>query len=712
MRMPILRLTDRPGICPNGFGQPCVQMIEVKELVAHVRVYELAKELNMSNHDVIAALTEMGIEGKSHASSLEEDVVVKLKERFKGGSPTVTAERPVVSLPQDLSVRKLADLLDVSTADIQKALVSQGALVGVNQVIAPNLAMKVAESFGYDVIIPEPVKVKAPKPQPKPEPTPVAPKVEAPQAPKAPAEPKPKAEGKPQPKRKPERVVELQPRPPVVTILGHVDHGKTTLLDAIRESKVVDQEFGGITQHIGAYQVDIRGRKITFLDTPGHEAFTAMRARGAQVTDIAILIVAADDGVMPQTIEAIDHAKAAGVHIIAAINKIDKVDANVDRTKQQLAEHGLVIEEWGGDTVSVSLSAKSRLNLEELLDMILLVADLAELKADPHAPVEATVVEAQLDRGKGPIATVLVQAGTLKIGDSILVGQAYGRIRAMLDDSGKRIQKAGPATPVEIVGLSSVPLAGDKLEVIANEKEARQIAEARAQEERTEKLGGTQRITLADLYKQLKEGTVKDLNLILKSDVQGSAEAIRQSLERLSTSEVRVKLIHSGIGNIGESDILLASASNAVVIGFNIRVDNPAKAAAEAEKIDVRTYNVIYELLDEVTAAMEGLLEPEIRETVTGHAEVRQLFRLPKGGSIAGSYVTDGKLQRSSQARILRGGQVIHTGKLASLKHLKEDVREIAAGFECGIMVDGFNTFNVGDIIEVFIIEEIARRIR
>lgn len=685
--------------------------------MAHVRVYELAKELNMSNHDVIAALAEMGIEVKSHASSLEDDVVAKVKEQLGSKTPAAaTQERPTITLPPDVSVRQLAELLNVATADIQKALVKQGALVSVNQVVPTALVVKVTESFGYNAIIPEPVK-EEPKPAPAPEPAPVAAAPAAP-APKAGApavqaeKPKAKAQGKPERKAKAERTVELHPRPPIVTILGHVDHGKTTLLDAIRETKVVDQEFGGITQHIGAYQVDVKGRKITFLDTPGHEAFTAMRARGAQVTDIAILIVAADDGVMPQTIEAMDHAKAAGVQIIVAINKIDKADANVDRTKQQLAEHGLVIEEWGGDIVAVGISAKSRQNLDELLDMILLVSELAEYKADPHGPVHATVVEAQLDKGKGPIATALVQSGTLKQGDTVVVGQAYGRIKAMLDDRGKRIQKAGPAMPVEIVGLSSVPLAGDKLEVVANEKEGRVIAEGRSQEERSEKMETTQRITLADLYKQLQEGTVKDLNVILKGDVQGSVEAIRQSLDRLSTSEVRVNLIHSGVGNIGESDILLASASNAVVIGFNVRVDNPAKAAAEVEKIEVRTYKVIYELLDEVTAAMEGLLEPDRREVVLGHAEVRQLFRLPKGGSIAGSYVTDGLLRRNAEGRVTRNGAVLHTGKIGSLKHLKEDVREMASGFECGIMVDGFNDFQVGDIIEVFIVEEIARRIR
>ncbi len=744
--------------------------------MAHVRVYELAKELNLSNHDMIAKLAEMGIEVKSHASGLEDDIVAKVKGYVaspKAASAPAKAKakvKPSVTLTAEVTVRELAELLEVAPADVQKVLIAGGALVRINQAIGADLAAKVAESLGFSVISPAPVKepvkepvkppvkeepkaapvVEAPKPTqkieapkptakaetpipvqkkveaPKPAPKVEAPKVEKPAAAPVPAPPpapeaptanvdlKPKAEGKPAPKKKTRltKPEDLVPRPPIVTILGHVDHGKTTLLDAIRQTNVVDQEFGGITQHIGAYQVDVKGRKITFLDTPGHEAFTAMRMRGAQVTDIAILIVAADDGVMPQTIEAINHAKAAEVQVIVAINKIDKPDANLDRTKQQLAEHGLVIEDWGGDIVAVALSAKSRDNLDELLEMIQLSADMMELKADPHAPVEATVIEAQLDKGKGPIATVLVSEGTLKQGDSVVVGESYGRIKAMLDDRGKRVQKAGPAMPVEIVGLSLVPMAGDKLEVAASEKEARQIAEVRVQEGRDNKLAASgQRITLTDLYKQLQDGVVKDLNVILKCDVQGSVEAVGQSLERLSTEEVRVNMIHTGVGNVGESDILLASASNAVIIGFNIRVDNPAKAAAEVEHIDVRTYNIIYELIDEVRAAMEGLLEPDIKETVIGHAEVRQLFRLPRGGSIAGSYITDGQLRRNAEARVLRDGEVIHTGKVSSLKHVKEDVREINTGFECGIMVDGFSSFQVGDIVEGYIIELIARRI-
>ena len=674
--------------------------------MANVRVYELAKELNISSRDLMIALADLGVEIKNHASSLDEKTVGMVKEALSKDGGGAEGKKPEVTLPERVTVRQLAELLSVATADVQKALVKQGALVAVNQAVAPELARKVTESLGYLVVISEPAEVKEPEPKPEPEPKQKA----APAEPESPG-PKPEPKSKPKPKPKPAREAALVPRPPIVTILGHVDHGKTTLLDAIRKTNVIGQEFGGITQHIGAYQVDVKGKKITFLDTPGHEAFTAMRARGAQVTDIAVLVVAADDGVMPQTIEALDHARAAGVQIVVAINKIDKPDANVERTKQQIAEHGLVIEEWGGDTVSVDISAKTQQNLDELLDMILLVAEMAELKADPAGPMEATVVEAQLDKGKGPIATVLVQSGTLKQGEAVVVGQSYGRIKAMLDDRGHRIQKAGPAIPVEIVGLSSVPLAGDKLEVVKNEKEARQIAEARAQEKRSERLASVHRVTLADLYRQLQEGAVKELNVILKADVQGSAEAIRQSLERLSTDEVRVNFIHSGVGNIGESDVLLASASNAVIIGFNIKVDPQAKRTAEAEHIDVRTYQVIYELLDEVKAAMEGLLAPVIEESVVGHIEVRQLFKLPKGGVVAGSYVTDGKIQRNADARVIRDGEIIYTGKVSSLRHLKEDVREMATGFECGIMLEGFNNFQVGDTVELFAVEEIARRI-
>jgi len=730
--------------------------------VSNVRVHELAKELGIPNRDLITALSELGIEVKSHASSLDEQSVDLVKQKIrkekaarekvesqkKTVEPVTTGHRvektpeveppketPVVNeeaelivpkgrieLPTGITVRELAELLDVPTATIQKTLVKQGALVAVNQVIPPGLAEKVVESLGYIVVAPppppppkveeEPVPVTPPPPKPSetlkapppPPSAPPAPEVEV-TVPEVRAEVKPIV---PRPKPRPEHKPSLEPRPPVVTILGHVDHGKTTLLDAIRQTNVTDKEFGGITQHIGAYQVDVKGKKITFIDTPGHEAFTAMRARGAQVTDIAVLVVAADDGVMPQTIEAINHARAAGVQIIVAINKIDKPDANVERTKQQLAEQGLVVEEWGGDTVCVEVSAKEKKGLDELLEMILLVAELAELKADPRGEVEATVIEAKLDKGKGPVATVLVKSGTLEVGDAIVVGQAYGKIKAMMDDRGNRISKAGPSTPVEIIGLSSVPQAGDRVETAIDEREARQVAEARAEQQRSVEQAQQVRVTLADLYKQLREGMVKELNIILKGDVQGSVEAIRESLDKLSTQEVRVNIIHSGVGNVNESDILLASASNAVVVGFNVKVDAQAKRMADSEGVEVRTYRVIYELLEDIKGAMAGMLAPVIEETILGHAEVRQVFRLPRG-VVAGCYVTDGKVQRGSDARVQRGGQTIYTGKISSLRHIKEDMREIAAGYECGIMMEGFQDFEVGDVIESYVVQEVAR---
>jgi len=658
-------------------------------VTAKLRKDQKAAEEKAAEEQRKKAEAEKQAKAAKQAEAAEEAVVQpsEPEEEKKAEAPGSKGE---VEIPPQATVRQLAELLEVQTADIQKALVKQGALVAVNQIVPAELAKKVVESLGYTISAPPPPPPKAEEP--------AAPETAAP-APPPPPKPVPRKRLKP---------LHPVPRPPIVTILGHVDHGKTTLLDAIRQTNVIDQEFGGITQHIGAYQVEVDGKKITFLDTPGHEAFTAMRARGAQVTDLAVLVVAADDGVMPQTIEAIDHARAAEVPILVAVNKVDKPDANVERTRQQLAEHGLVVEEWGGDTVAVHVSAKEKTGLDELLEMILLVSDMQELKADPGGPVEATVVEARLDRGKGPVATVLVEGGTLKVGDSVVVGQSYGRIKAMLDDRGQRISKAGPSTPVEVSGLSTVPAAGDYLEVVSDEREARQIAESRSEEHREAKLATTQRVTLADLYRQLREGVVRELNVILKGDVQGSVEAIRQSLDKLSTGEARANVIHSGVGNVTESDVLLASASNAVVVGFNVKADAQAKRMAEDEGIDVRLYKVIYELLDDVKGAMLGLLEPVMEETVIGHAEVRATFKLPRG-IVAGSYVSDGRVQRGAEARVLRDGQVLHSGNIASLRHIKEDVREMAAGFECGIMVEGFNDFDVGDVIEAFTVQEVAR---
>jgi translation initiation factor IF-2 len=503
----------------------------------------------------------------------------------------------------------------------------------------------------------------------------------------------------------------LSARPPVVTIMGHVDHGKTTLLDAIRKTSVVTTEAGGITQHIGAYQADHNGRRITFLDTPGHEAFTAMRARGAKVTDIVILVVAADDGVMPQTIEAINHARAASVPIVVAINKIDKPEANLDRIKQDLANHGLQPEDWGGDTVTVPVSAKTREGLPTLLEMLLLQADLLDLKANPDKPARGAIVEAKLDRGRGPVATVLVQEGTLKPGDPFVCGPFAGRVRAMIDDRGHKVMIAYPSTPVEILGLPSVPEAGSSFVVVADEATARQVAEHRAAKHREASLLKTSKVTLEDLYRQVQAGDTKELRIVIKADVQGSAEALADALSRLSADEVRLNVLHSSVGGITESDVMLASASNAVVIGFNVRPEAKATAAAEREGVDVRLYEIIYDAINDVRDAMEGLLEPTYKEKVLGRAEVRNTFNIPGIGLIAGCLVTDGKITRNAQARLVRDSIVVHNGKVGSLKRFKDDAREVQSGYECGIGLDNFSDVKVGDFIEAYEMEQVARRL-
>jgi translation initiation factor IF-2 len=502
---------------------------------------------------------------------------------------------------------------------------------------------------------------------------------------------------------------DLVERPPVVTIMGHVDHGKTTLLDAIRSTSVVAGEAGGITQHIGAYQVEARGKKITFLDTPGHEAFTAMRARGAQVTDITILVVAADDGVMPQTVEAINHAKAANVPIIVAVNKIDKPESNPERVKQELTEHGLVPEEWGGDTIFVNVSAKHKQGLDDLLEMILLVAEVRELKANPNKRARGTVIEAELDRGKGSVARVLIQNGTLKVGDAFVAGSVFGRVRTMINDRGKRLKEAPPSTPVEITGMTEVPQAGDPFIVFEDERKARQIAETRASRQRQAALGAANRVTLEDLYRHMKESEQKELHIVLKADVQGSVEALRSSLEKIDVEGARVKIIHAAVGAINESDINLASASNAIVIGFNVRPEPAAKSMAEQEKVDIRLYTVIYNAIEEIEAAMKGLLDPVYKETFLGRAEVRSTFKVSKVGTIAGCMVTEGKVTRNAQVRLVRDGAVVYEGKIESLKRFKDDVREVAQGYECGISIEKFNDVKEGDIIEAYIMETVER---
>ncbi|MCL2677505.1 MAG: translation initiation factor IF-2, partial [Clostridiales bacterium] len=503
----------------------------------------------------------------------------------------------------------------------------------------------------------------------------------------------------------------LAERPPVVTVMGHVDHGKTSLLDAIRQTNVIATEAGGITQHIGAYQVEINNKKITFLDTPGHEAFTAMRARGAQVTDISILVVAADDGVMPQTVEAINHSRAAGVPIIVAINKIDKPTANPSRVKQSLMDYGLVAEEWGGEDIMVPVSAKKGEGIENLLEMILLVAEVQELKANPKRHARGTVVEAELDKNKGPVATLLVQKGTLKVGDSILAGAVFGKVRAMNDDKGRKVRAAGPSMPVEVMGFSEAPPAGEIFIAVKDDKDARLVAYKQQVKKREEELRKSSKVSLEDLFKQISQGEIKELNIILKADVQGSVEALSQAILKLNTDEVKVKILHAGVGGISESDIMLASASNAIIIGFNIRPDNNAKKSAEQENVDVRLYRVIYDATNDIKKAMTGLLAPQYKEQIIGHAQVRTLFKVPKAGMIAGSYVTDGKILRSCNARVLRDLVVIMEGKIESLRRFKEDVKEVASGFECGIGLENFNDIKENDIIEAFIMEEVKREL-
>ncbi|MGH7258652.1 MAG: translation initiation factor IF-2 [Nitrospiraceae bacterium] len=504
----------------------------------------------------------------------------------------------------------------------------------------------------------------------------------------------------------------LQPRPPVVTIMGHVDHGKTSLLDAIRQAKVAEGEAGGITQHIGAYTVSVHGKRVTFLDTPGHEAFTAMRARGAKATDIVVLVVAADDGVMPQTVEAINHAKAAAVQLVVAINKIDKSGANPDRVKNALSEHGLIPEAWGGETIMVEVSAKQRTGLDQLLEMILLQAEVLELKADPTKMARGLVIEAKLERGRGPVASVLVQSGTLKVGDAFVVGTFSGKVRALLSDTGAKVTEAGPSIPVEVVGLPGVPLAGDPFIIVKDERVAREIAEERAQKQRTAELAGSAKVSLDDLFAKIQEGDVKELPLVIKADVQGSAEALAAAVEKMPAGAVKLRVMHSGVGGITETDVLLAAASKAIVIGFNIRPEPKAAALAEHESVDIRLYNIIYDALADIKAAMEGLLEPMLKERVVGRAEVRQVFTIPKAGLVAGCYVIDGTVTRASAgARVIRDHVVVYEGKIGSLRRFKDDVREVQQGYECGITIENFNDVKSGDVIEAYVFDKIAAKL-
>lgn len=714
--------------------------------MSKIRVYELAKSLEKESKDIIKILQSKGVEVKNHMSAIGDDEIKLVKEAFGLGEqqekkePVETkkeektnhkvekqekkvenTKKPeekqeikkpskkeakkeekqeakkeskkeskkqevvkqeeeeetikTITLPETITIKDLADKLKLAPAQLIKNLFMQGKMVNQNQEISFDEAAEIA--LEYNCIAEEEEKVDV-----------IAEML----------------------KEEEEDESKLVERPPVVCVMGHVDHGKTSLLDAIRATNVTDAEAGGITQHIGAYMVDVNGQKITFLDTPGHEAFTSMRMRGAQSTDIAILVVAADDGVMPQTVEAINHAKAAGIEIIVAINKIDKPSANIERVKQELMEYELVAEDWGGSTVFVPVSAHTREGLDNLLEMILLTAEVLELKANPNRRARGIVIEAELDKGRGPVATVLVQKGTLRVGDAISIGNAYGKVRAMIDDKGRRIKEAGPSKPVEILGLNEVPFAGEVCIATKNEKEARNMAETFIAYGREKLLKDTKaKLSLDDLFTQIQSGNIKELNLIVKADVQGSVEAVKQSLVKLSNDEVVIKIIHGGVGAINESDVILASASNAIIIGFNVRPDNMAKTVAEREKVDLRLYRVIYNAIEDIEAAMKGMLDPVYEEKVIGHAEIRQTYKASGVGTIAGSYVLDGSITRNCSTRIVRDGIVVYEGTLASLKRFKDDVKEVKSGFECGLVFEKFNDIKEGDQIEAFVMEEIPR---
>ncbi|MFJ6411993.1 MULTISPECIES: translation initiation factor IF-2 [Terribacillus] len=718
--------------------------------MSKIRVYEYAKEKNVSSKEIITKLKDMNIEVSNHMSTINETAKDRLDKSFTaksagsekvaiktgnsanttnsannsgqnnkpksksgGGGPNRNQQqrngakkpgkggqnnnrrggrnnnrnkapqqkRPEMPTPDkitfkgSLTVSELAAKLHRESTEIIKKLFLQGVMATKNQELDKDaLEMICAE---YDVEVEEEVDVDVTDLDNY--------KIE-------------------------DKTEDMQERPAVVTIMGHVDHGKTTLLDSIRDTKVTEGEAGGITQHIGAYQVEENGKKITFLDTPGHAAFTSMRSRGAQVTDIAILVVAADDGVMPQTVEAINHAKAAEVPIIIAVNKIDLEGANPDRVMQELTEHGLIPEDWGGDTIFVQLSAKKREGIDDLLEMILLVTEVEELKANPNRLAEGTVIEAQLDKGRGPVATLLVQNGTLNIGDSIVVGNAFGRVRAMVNDMGRRVKTAPPSTPVEITGLNVVPNAGEQFMVFEDEKQARQVGEARQQKQVEQNRSTGARVSLEDLFNQIKQGEVKDINLIVKADVHGSVEAMAASLEKIEVEGVKVRIIHTGVGAITESDVILASASNAIIIGFNVRPDVNAKKAAESENVDIRQHRIIYKVIEEIESAMKGMLDPEFEEKVIGQAEVRQIIKVSRIGTIAGSYVTEGKITRDASIRVIRDGVVIVEDEIDSLKRFKDDVREVATNYECGITLNNFHDLKEGDVFEAYVMEEIERK--
>ena len=686
------------------------------------RVYEVAKQLDVTSKELIEKLYDLGVEIKNHMSTIEEkdlDIILELygkteevEEKSSAKKPTVQPQKEkvkniesvdvkeevveineekkskkksrkveeevssndTVKIDEKITVSQLAEKIDKSPNELIMKLMGLGTMASINQEIDFETAELVAGEFNIELELEK--------------------KVDEASLAFDNIEDDPK---------------DLVKRAPIVTVMGHVDHGKTSLLDAIRDTDVTISEAGGITQHIGASEVNINGEKIVFLDTPGHEAFTTLRARGAKVTDIAILVVAADDGIMPQTIEAIDHARAADVPIIVAINKIDKPNANPDRVKQELSEKGLLIEEWGGDVICVPVSALKREGIDVLLEMVLLVAEMLELKSNPNRPAIGTIIEAKVEKGRGPVATVLVETGTLKISDAIIAGTTCGRVRAMYNYLGKKVKSVGPSSSVEITGLQEIPQAGDKFYVAKDDKSAREYAERKAIDVREYNLKKAPRVSLEDLFSRIQQGEIKDLNIIVKADVHGSLEALKQSLIKISNEEVRVNVIHGNVGTITESDILLASASNAIVIGFNVRPSSNVTKIAERENVDIKTYRVIYDAINDVESAMKGMLDPEYREVVLGSAEVRTTFKVPNVGVIAGSYVTNGKVTRNSSVRLVRDGIVVHEGKISSLKRFKDDAKEVLTGFECGIGIENFNDIKEGDVIESFIIEELKR---
>ena len=649
-----------------------------------MRVYELAKILGKSNKDLMKIMEDLGVEVKTHMSSIDNDVAQLVEDALTESAPKqeitneAVCEKLKIELGESVTIKTVAEKIGVSSADAVKALMSAGIMLPATSPVDEKILEVLGKAFNVDLVLEKKKEElqKAIKPEKK----------ESLRA----------AENK-----------NFVARPPIVTVMGHVDHGKTTLLDTIRHTNVTAREAGGITQHIGAYIVMQDDKPIVFLDTPGHEAFTAMRARGASVTDIVILVVAADDGVMPQTREAIDHIKAAGVPIIVAVNKVDKPSAKPDRVRQQLSDVGLVPEEWGGDVVMVDVSAKAGDGIPHLLEMVLLVAEMLELKGEPAASPLGVVIEAELDKGKGPVATIIVQQGTLKRGDIVQFNSAWGKIRALIDTNGKSVDEAGPSTPVEILGLVDVPQPGEAFVVVASEREARSALSQTRSELRDAGGAPVRKASLEDLYSQMQEGQIPQLNLLVKCDVQGSVEALCASLEKLGTAEVGVSIVHRGVGRIAESDVMLASASNAVIIGFNVRPDSNAKKIADADGVEIRVYDIIYDVIDDVKAAMEGLLKPTLRDQKLGEVEIREIFKIPKAGKIAGCHVMQGLVRRNARARVVRSGIVIWDGNISTLRHFKDEAREVKAGFDCGIGLAGFQDFEERDVLEVYeVIEE------